>query len=215
LVINAVPQATGTWGSPTSGAMHTDPIFTGTGIINIVNQLTVTAVSRKNHGGTNRDIPLPFAPSTPAVECRQNGSAINDHTIVVTFSEPVTQIGSPAAQVIAGTGAIGTGGTVNNNATTVSGNTVTIPLTNVTNAQTIQVRVNGVNGFSNFVIPMSILIGDTNGDGAVNSADIGQTKARAGQVVDGTNFRNDVNADGTLNSGDIGFVKSASGTSLP
>ena len=50
LVINGVTQANGTWGSPTSGAMHTDPLFTGPGILN-VNPLTVsTAVSRKNHG---------------------------------------------------------------------------------------------------------------------------------------------------------------------
>ena len=51
LVINGVTQANGTWGSPTSGAMHTDPLFTGPGILN-VNPLTVsTAVSRKSHGG--------------------------------------------------------------------------------------------------------------------------------------------------------------------
>ena len=31
LVINGVSEATGTWGSPTSAAMHTDPIFTGPG----------------------------------------------------------------------------------------------------------------------------------------------------------------------------------------
>jgi hypothetical protein len=68
---------------------------------------------------------------------------------------------------------------------------------------------------SNVAIPMNVLIGDTNGDGSVNSADIGQTKSKSGQAVDGTNFRNDVGADGSLNSADIGLVKSKSGTALP
>ena len=36
LVINGISQATGTWGSPNSGAMHTDPLFTGTGILNVL-----------------------------------------------------------------------------------------------------------------------------------------------------------------------------------
>jgi len=41
----------------------------------------------------------------------------------------------------------------------------------VANAQTIQVTLNGVNGSTNFAIPMSILIGDTNGNGTVNASD--------------------------------------------
>jgi autotransporter-associated beta strand protein len=35
LYIDSILQATGTWGSPTSGAQNTSPIFTGTGIINV------------------------------------------------------------------------------------------------------------------------------------------------------------------------------------
>ena len=70
---------------------------------------------------------------------------------------------------------------------TVSGNVVTIPLTNIANAQTINVRINGLpNGptTTNLTIPMSILIGDTNANGAVNSADVSQTKGRLGQSLD-------------------------------
>ena len=146
LVINGVTQANGTWGSPTSGAMHTDPIFTGTGMLNVLTQLTVSsAVSRKNHGGTDFDLPLPLSPSTPAVESRLGGPT-NDYTIVVTLNDAVTVSGNPQAQLIAGSGAVGSGGTPNGGMVTVSGNTVTIPLTNVTNQQVIQVRLNGVNG---------------------------------------------------------------------
>ena len=175
LVINGVTQANGTWGSPTSGAMHTDPLFTGPGILN-VNPLTVsTAVSRKNHGGTDFDVALPLFPSPAAVEPRLGGST-NDYTIIVNLSDSVTVGGIPQAELIAGSGDAGSGGTPNGGMVTVSGNTVTIPLTNVTTQQVIQVRLNGVNGSSSFIIPMGVLVGDTNGNGSVSAADVGQTK---------------------------------------
>jgi hypothetical protein len=63
----------------------------------------------------------------------------------------------------------------------VSGNTVTVPLTNVANAQTINVTLYSVNGVSDVVIPMSVLAGDVNGNGVVNSTDVLLTKSRIGQ----------------------------------
>jgi len=59
------------------------------------------------------------------------------------------------------------------------------------------------------------LIGDTNADAFVDSADIAQTKSQSGKGVTASNFREDVNADGFIDSADIGFVKSKSGTALP
>jgi hypothetical protein len=85
----------------------------------------------------------------------------------------------------------------------------------VANAQTIQVTLYGVNGSTNFVIPMSILIGDTNGNGTVNASDVSQTKSRIGQQLNGTNFRGDVTANGFIDSADIALVKSSIGTELP
>ena len=98
--------------------------------------------------------------------------------MVVTFSGNVTVTGSPQAQVTSGTGCVGSAGTCTGNVT-VSGNTVTIPLTNIANAQTINVRINGVNSAADapatdFTIPMSILIGDTNSNATVNAADVAQ-----------------------------------------
>ena len=61
---------------------------------------------------------------------------------------------------------------------------------------------------------MGVLVGDTNGDGSVNSADIGQTKTKSGQTVDGSNFREDLNIDNSINSADVSLVKSRSGTGL-
>ena len=215
LVINGVSEATGTWGSPTSAAMHTDPIFTGPGLLNVLTQLTVSsAFSRKNHGGTDFDLPLPLPPSNTAVEPRVGGLT-NDYTIIVNFNDSVTVGGNPQAELIAGSGTVGSGGTPNGGMVTVSGNTVTIPLTNVTNQQVIQVRLNGVNGSSSFIIPMGVLVGDTNGDGTVSASDVGQTKAQSGNVTGAGNFRTDVNTSGSVNAADIGLVKSKSGTSLP
>ena len=60
-----------------------------------------------------------------------------------------------------------------------------------------------------------LLIADTNANGAVNAGDVAQTKGRAGQTVDATNFRSDVNANGSINAADAAIVKQYSGTSLP
>jgi hypothetical protein len=178
-------------------------------MLNVLTQLTATAVSRRNHGGIDFDLPL------PGIESRQGAGTTNDYTMVVTLSEPVTTIASPRAEVIAGSGAVGSNGTTNPDLVAVSGSTVTIPLTNITNQQTIQVRINGVNGFSNLIIPMSVLIGDVNGNGAVTSSDIAQAKAQSGQPANAANFRADVNANGTINATDIAIVKTQSGTTLP
>jgi hypothetical protein len=176
------------------------------------------AVSRKTHGSAGSfDVDLPLT-GAPGIECR-NGGATNDYTMVVTFSGNVTVTGSPQAQVTTGTGCVGSGGVCNGNVT-VSGNVVTVPLTTITNAQNINVRINGVNGASDapatdFNIPMGVLAGDTNANGTVNAADVAQTKARLGQTVDGTNFRSDVNANGSINAGDVSIIKADLGTGLP
>jgi hypothetical protein len=57
--------------------------------------------------------------------------------------------------------------------------------------------------------------GDTNGDGAVNSGDISQTKSQSGIAVTNSNYREDLNNDGAIDSADIALVKSKSGTGLP
>ena len=184
----------------------------------VVLQIT-SAVSRKTHGGGGTfDVSLPLT-GTDGVECRTGGGT-NDYTIVATFSANVTVTGSPQAQLTAGTGCVGSGGVCTGNVT-VSGNTVTVPLTTIDNAQNINVRINGVNSAASdapatdFDIPMGVLIGDTNGNRVVNAADVAQTKSRLGQTVDATNFRSDVNANGAINAADTALIKGHSGTSIP
>ncbi|MDQ6860935.1 MAG: dockerin type I domain-containing protein, partial [Verrucomicrobiota bacterium] len=86
------------------------------------------------------------------------------------------------------------------------------------NAQTINVTLSGVtnaNGSINLTLPVSFLLGDTNGDGMVNASDAVQTRNRSGQVVDPTNVRTDVNVDGSINTADATIVRNRSGSSLP
>jgi hypothetical protein len=105
---------------------------------------------------------------------------------------------------------VGSAGACNGGSVSISGATVTIPLTNVTNLQTINVRLNSVNGTTNFDIPMTRVLGDSNGTGSVSSADVAQTKSRIGQALTQAsgNFRSDVNLSGSINSTDVTLVKS-------
>ena len=169
---------------------------------------TPTAVvSRKTHGTTDFDVDL--LPPAPGIECRSGGTS-GVFKMVVSFPLPVTVSGSPQASVTSGTGSISN--------VTVNGNQLTVDLTGVTNAQRLTVTLNGVSdggGIGNIPINMAVLVGDTNADGFVNSADISQTKSQSGQSITSANFREDVNTDGFINSADISLVKSKSGTALP
>jgi plastocyanin len=162
----------------------------------------VSGVSRRVHGGAGTfDIDL-NPNGSPGVECRSGPN----YQVIFQFANPVTVSGATLIGV----------GTVSN--FSVSGNTVTVNLTGVTNVQILVVKLLNVNdGTTSGDVPvaMAVLVGDTNGNRSVNAADVAQTKGRLGQTVDATNFRSDVNANGTLNAADAAIVKQNSGTSLP
>jgi glucose/arabinose dehydrogenase len=169
-----------------------------------------TAVSRKVHGAMSFDINLLTV--DPAIECRSGGAG-NTYQVVFGFSGAVTFTGAIVTPSNGGTGSVsgapmsGAGGTQ-----------VTVDVTGVSNAQLLTVTLLGVNNGSitrDVSVQMWILVGDTNGDGAVNSGDATQTRNRSGETVNGTNFRNDVNPDGTINSGDATIVRARSGSTIP
>ena len=164
----------------------------------------LNVVSRKVHGDAGTfDIDLPLTGT--GIEPRSGGAAGN-YQIVVTFSVPVTF-----------TGADTTCGTVAG--TTTSGKQVIIDLTGVPNASRCAVTLNGVTDGPSTAgdvrLPVNFLIGDTNADGFVDSADISQVKGQSGTPVGQNNFRDDANVDGFLDSTDISIVKGKSGTALP
>jgi hypothetical protein len=172
-----------------------------------------TVESRKTHGTAGTfDIPLPLS-GTPSVECRTGGPT-DAHTIIYTLDRNVKADAAGTPTVTQGTATLGT--------PTVGPlpNQITLPLTNVTNAQRLIVTLNGVQDLSgtvldNLVARMNVLLGDTTGNGAVNSSDISQTQSQSGQAVTSSNFREDVTVNGSINSSDISFVQSKSGTALP
>ena len=170
-----------------------------------------SVVSRKTHGSAGTfDVDLPVTGSA-GIECRSGGSG-GTYTLVLTFASPLTSV--TGAGVTSGSGSVASSNIDSNDA-----HNYIVNLTGVTNAQRITVGLTNVSdsvgNFSASVpVTMSVLIGDTNADGFVNSADISQTKSQSGQPVSATNFREDVNSDGFVNSADISLVKSKSGTAI-
>ncbi len=175
------------------------------------------AASRKSHGAVGDfDINLPLT-GPAGIECR-SGGATGDYSLVVTFANPVTLANTPQAEVTSGTATIGTGGIDNGGTVSVDGATVTVPLTNVSNAQTISValrRVNDGTHLGDVTISMSILVGDINENGIVSSSDIAETKALLGQPLGPANCRADVSTNGAISSSDVSMVKASTGTGLP
>ena len=169
-------------------------------------QLT-SVVSRKTHGGAGTfDINLPL--SGPAgVECRSTGGG---YIFVFTFTNSIV---SGNASVTAGTGNV-------SGSPIISGNTMTVNLTGVTDQQQITVTVSNVMDTFNQTLPDTavsavILNGDTSSNRTVNASDVAQTKLQVGAAVDATNFRTDVNATGTINATDLSQVKADTGHSVP
>jgi hypothetical protein len=165
-----------------------------------------SAFSRKAHGAAGTfDVPLPLTGNV-GIECRSGGGT-NDYQMIINFATSVT-VGS--ASVTSGTGSV--------SSFSVSGSQVTVNLTGVTNVQRITVTLFNVNDgthMGNVPVSMGVLVGDVNGNAAVNSSDVSLTKSQAGQPVTMSNFREDVNVNGTISSTDVALVKSKVGTALP
>jgi hypothetical protein len=169
----------------------------------------VSAVSRKTHGSAGDfDVDLPIAGPT-GIEDRTGGPNGN-HTVIVTFAAPVTVTNVATTPQNGGTGSV--------SSFAVNGSTVTINLTNVSNAQTLAINLLGVNNgttFGDVTVFMGVLAGDTNADRFCDAVDVSQTKSQSGKAVTGSNFREDVNVDGFIDAVDAALVKSKSGTALP
>ena len=95
----------------------------------------VGAVSTKTHGSAGQfDIPLPLS-GTTGIECR-SGGANNAHTIVFTFTNTLSSVGS--ASVSSGIG------TVSSSAIGADAHQYLVNLSSVGNAQTITVSLTNV-----------------------------------------------------------------------
>ncbi|HJT82117.1 MAG TPA: dockerin type I domain-containing protein [Chthoniobacterales bacterium] len=163
------------------------------------------AVSRKTHGSAGAfDIGLPLI-GAPGIECRAGQPAAGEHTVVVSFANPILGVasancgGQPAS-------------------TSILGNEVTIQCSGVTDRQTISVNLTGVNDgvtIGTVSIPMAVLLGDVTGNGAVSNSDIAAVKGHVSAPVTTTSFRNDVTANGAISNTDISITKTQVGSALP
>jgi hypothetical protein len=168
--------------------------------------VAIRAVSRKTHGTAGDFNIVLSGGGTPGIENRV-GPVAGQHKIVVTFEDDVTL---SSASITSGSGRVDN--------FSVSGTQVTVNLSGVANAQTVTINLGNVTDGVNtgdMSISMSVLAGDTTGNGAVSSSDVSQTRLHAGQSVTSANFRTDINTNGLINATDVSLVKSNSGTALP
>jgi subtilisin family serine protease len=201
----AVHVMDSTCGTPTSVPNH----VWGWGRLDVraaVNKLALmSAVSRKVHGSAGTfDIPLPLT-GAPGVECRSSGS----YTLVFTFNKTVVSGNATVTEGSAATGPV-----------SMDGNTMSVTLSGVTDAQRITLQLSSVTATDSQVleptsVSMNMLVGDVNGSKSVNSSDLGIVKAQSGAPLGQSNFRADVAISGAINASDIGLVKSRSGNSVP
>ncbi|MGI8435904.1 MAG: hypothetical protein ACR2NX_03235 [Chthoniobacterales bacterium] len=165
------------------------------------------AVSRKTHGSAGTfDINLPLT-GAPGVECRSSGG---NHAIVFIFNN----------DVVSGNASLTTGAGTIAGSPSISGNTMTVNLSGVTDVQRITLTLSSVTDTFGQVLPdtavsVKMLVGDTTGNSVVTASDVGQVKGQSGTPVTAANFREDVTANGVITASDIGLVKSRSGAGLP
>ncbi|MEO6872475.1 MAG: dockerin type I domain-containing protein [Chthoniobacterales bacterium] len=165
--------------------------------------LLTSAASVK--GAFGIDLPLT---GTPGIEDRSGGRK-GVYEVDFTFNNTISSVGTATSSC----------GTVSNITTT--GNTVAVNLTGVTcNAQDVTVTLTNVadsqsNNLASASATMGFLLGDVDGNGAVNKTDFALVKADLGATTNSTNFREDINANGSIDRNDGVLVKRSNGTSLP
>lgn len=166
--------------------------------------MPVNAVSRKTQGGSAFDLPINLT-GPASIECRSGGTT-GDYEIVITFPSAVT---FSSASLTNGAGSV--------SGSSVNGEEVTVDLTGVGNGQTVAVTLFNVSDgvvANDVMVAMSILIGDTNGDGFVNVGDTLRVRAQSGNAASTSNFQDDLTADGYIDASDVSLVRAQAGTSL-
>jgi hypothetical protein len=160
------------------------------------------AASRLTHGTAGTfDIAMPLT-GVSGVEDRSSST----YNAVFTFDGPVT---SGQVTVVSGTATVG--------AISFSGNTMTAPLTGVTSAEIVTLRVQDINGDGqqHGDVPFGFLTADVNGNRIVDKPDQQQIRTDKGQVVTAANFRDDINLSGVVDNPDVQSVKTNRGHSIP
>ena len=195
-------------GEDAAGELYLTDI--GNGNVYKISPMLVSAASRKIHGLMPFEIDLPLT-GPRGLECR-SGGATGDYTMIFTFAVPLTSVGGRS--VTTGVGSVSSGVIDSSDA-----RRYVVNLTGVANLQNITVGLTNIvdvagNTSTSVSATMRVLIGDTTGNGFVNSSDISQTQSQSGQLLTSSNFREDVTVNALINSSDVSLVQSLSGTAL-
>jgi PKD repeat protein len=171
-----------------------------------------SVVSRKMHGDTTYDVNLPLE-GTRGIECRTGASA-GDHQLVFTFVNDLVNADAITASITSGTGS------VSSSAPGADPKEYLVNLTGVANQQNIIVTLTGVQdsaGNSGPVVSpqMGVLIGDVNGSGRVDAADVSSVRQQTLQSITSDNFRDDLNTSGRIDAADVSVARQQTLTSLP
>ncbi|PYK41450.1 MAG: hypothetical protein DME60_03205 [Verrucomicrobia bacterium] len=162
----------------------------------------LSAASRLTHAGAGTfDVPMPLS-GVSGVEDRSSAT----YNAVFTFDGAVT---SGQVTVLSGTATVGT--------ISFSGNSMTAPLTGVTSAEIVTLRVQNINGDGQLHgdIPFGFLTADVNANRIVDRPDQQQLQTDRGQPVTASNFRDDINLSGVVDRPDVQSVQTNRGHSIP
>jgi hypothetical protein len=171
----------------------------------------VSAVSRKIHGGDPTktfDVNLPLI-GTTGIECRKGTPTGKDFQVVFNF---------PAAVTVGGVSVTSKDGLATADAPVIAGNNVAVNLHNVSNAQTLGITLTNVahgSEVGNVGVTMSVLLGDVDASGRVDSTDVFRVRQQSLQMANSSNFRTDMDTSARIDSTDVFVTRQQSLTSLP
>jgi hypothetical protein len=155
------------------------------------------------------EIDLPLS-GERGIESRGGGIG-RRYTLVFTFNNLITSVDSADT----------TCGTANRIAIKADAHRVLVGLSGVNcNEDYVTVTLNGVHDdqghtLASVAAEVGFLLGDTNGDGVVDPADVEKTQAVVGQQTGQHNCREDLKPNGSIDTRDVDRVSAKVGTMLP
>ena len=133
---------------------------------------------------------------------------------MIAFTSTVTAAQYPTVTAVAGAASLPT-------TTTFSGNEMTVTIGNagtpVPNGSRVVVNASGTGTAAgvNASVVVGFLLGDVNGNRAVNSTDASTVRGQNLVAVTNLNFKSDVNVNGAINSTDASLTRGQNLQTLP
>src|SRR5207249_1878028 len=149
------------------------------------------------------------------IECRKGqGANSNEHQVVFTFANPLTNVTGASVASLTGGTASKTGSMIGPDAHEYIVNFT------ASDVQRLTVTLTGISDTVGNITPtlsvdMGMLVGDVNGSTVVTTGDTNLCKAQALQPVMSNNFRTDINASGAITTGDVNLIKQNALHQLP